>query len=155
MKRTVTVILVLLCMQGVVAGQQECPVPPVEGSEDIVILRVQYAATYTNDEFIVIYNKGDITVDLSGWVVFNSFYDAYRNLPEPQRADPAAWKNVYKIPYGFTLEPNHWVRISSGRGTDNELYLYRNMSEQWLEDDGDIVYLMDESCNVIDEYSWP
>lgn len=155
MKRTITVILVLLCLQGFVAGQQECFVPPAEGSQDIVILRVQYAATYTNDEFIVIYNTGDIPVDLSGWVVFNSFYEAYRNLFEPQRADPEAWKNVYKIPYGFTLEPNYWVRISSGRGTDNEMYLYRNMSEQWLEDDGDIVYLMDESCNIIDEYSWP
>lgn len=155
MKKAVVVFLVVLWIQASVAGQPECFVPPAEGSDEIIIIRVQYAATSTNEEYIVIFNKGDTTVDLSGWVVFNSYYDTYRNLPVDQRTDPSAWKHMYKIPYGIKLNPRYWVRICSGRGMDNELYLYRNLNEQWLIDEGDTVYLMDNACNVIDTYSWP
>jgi hypothetical protein len=154
MKKVVVVFLVVVWIQAV-AGQPECFIPPQEGSDDIVIIRVQYAATYINDEYIVIFNKGDITVDLSGWVVFTSYYEVYRNLPLEQRTDLHVWRNVYRIPSGFKLKPKYWVRISSGRGTDNELYLYRNLGEQWLVDEGDVVYLMDNGCTVIDQYSWP
>jgi len=154
MKKAVVVLLCMVCVHVSVAGQPECMYPPAEGSENIVIVRVQYAATIPNEEYIVIVNKGDVPVDLSGWVVFNSYYETYRYLPPLERTNASAWKHIYKIPYGFTLYPKYWVRICSGRGQDNELYLYRNLNEQWLTDEGDTVYLMDNLCNVIDEYSW-
>lgn len=154
MKKVVVVFLVVMWIQAV-AGQPECFVPPAEGSDEIMIIRVQYAATYVNDEYIVIFNKGDVTVDLSGWVLFNSYYDVYRNLPLEQRTDLSPWRHVYRIPSGFKLKPKYWVRVSSGHGTDNEMYLYRNLTEQWLVNEGDVVFLVDNACNLIDQYSWP
>ncbi len=141
-------VLQILILAGAQAGSQ----PPVEGSESVVILRVQYAATVLNDEFVVIFNKGDVTVDLSRWVVYNSYYDTYRTLPLAQRTDPSAWKYVYRIPHGVLLKPRHWVRICSGHGQDDELYLYRNLDVQWLDDAGESVYLADNYSNLIHEY---
>lgn len=160
MKKAVIALLCVICVQLPcvhipVAGQRGCMYPPAEGAENIVVLRVQYAATTPNEEYIVIFNKGDTSVDLSGWVVFNSYYETYRHLPSAERTNASAWNHIYKIPYGAVLNPKYWVRICSGRGEDNELYLYRNLNEQWLDDEGDTVYLMDNYCNVISEYSWP
>ncbi|KYK36127.1 MAG: hypothetical protein AYK18_12285 [Theionarchaea archaeon DG-70] len=126
-----------------------------EGMGSVIILRVQYAASTLNEEFVVIFNQGKTAVDISGWVLFNSYYQEYRNLPLRERNDVLAWKHVYRIPYGVVLEPRRWVRICSGHGQDNELYLYRNLNGEWLEDEGDTVYLMDTGFTVIDQKSWP
>jgi hypothetical protein len=152
MKRIVMIVC-MMCIH-MVAAQPQCLFPPAEGSENIIIVRVQHAATVPNDEYIVIYNEGDITIDLSGWVVFNEHYKEYQDLPASERTDKSAWRHIYKIPYGFKLKPKYWVRISSGHGDNNEMYLYRNLAEQWLTDEGDTVYLMDEYCNIISENSW-
>jgi len=156
MKKAV-IVFVILCIQAsvVVSGQPQCPIPPAEGSSAVIILRVEYAATALNDEYIVILNRGDTTVDLSGWVVFNTYYEMYRNLPAVQRVDKFAWRNVYRIPTGIKLPPRHWVKIFSGFGESNEMYLYRNLTEQWLDNQSDTVYLMDNFCNIIHMYSWP
>ncbi|MBU7031804.1 MAG: lamin tail domain-containing protein [Theionarchaea archaeon] len=130
----------------------ECRDPPVEGSENIVILRVEYFAINLNDEYIVIYNSGDTSVDISDWVVFNSYYDQYRQLPMNGQTDKLAWRHVYKIPRGIILEPKDWVRICSGFGKDNEMYLYRNLMTQWLENSGEIIYLMDDRGNLIHQF---
>lgn len=130
----------------------ECAFPPVEGSEGIVILRVQYLTPSPQGEYIVLFNAGDVTVDISDWVIFDRYYSTYRRLPLKERTDPTAWKHMYKIPYGVKLNPKHWVRICSDQGQDNELYLYRCLSETWLQE-GETLYLMDDRCNVIDEYT--
>ncbi|MGD2249664.1 MAG: lamin tail domain-containing protein [Candidatus Methanofastidiosia archaeon] len=147
-------ILLLLLVIPLVGGQQECIIPPASESENIIIIRVKHTATTLNDEYIVLFNTGSTAVDISGWVVFSSVYQEYRTLSAAERGEIAPWKYIYKIPSWTTLYPKHWVRICSGRGKDNELYLYRNLSEQWLNNEGDTVYLMDNYCNIIDEYSW-
>lgn len=152
--KKVLIVFCVLCFQLSVAAQPECFIPPVEGSDSVVILRVQHTAASLNEEYIVIFNRGNVTVDLSGWVIFNAYYEEYRLLPPGQREDTEAWKHIYKIPFGFKLNPKYWVRISSGHGQDNEMYLYRNLNEPWLDDAGDTLYLVDKYCNVIDEYSW-
>jgi hypothetical protein len=134
-----------------VAGR-ECMYPPAEGSEHITILRVSFSYSSLNDEYIVIYNNGKTAVNISNWVVFNSYYEQYRNFYASERTDPLAWRHVYKIPRGIVLEPNDWVRICSGMGKDNEMYLYRNLAASWLEDAGETIYLMDDLCNLIDQY---
>jgi hypothetical protein len=147
-------ILLLFLVIPLVGGQQECIIPPASESENIIIIRVQHTATTLNDEYIVLFNTGSTAVDISGWVVFNSVYQEHRTLPAAERGEIAPWRHIYKIPSWTTLYPKHWVRICSGRGQDNELYLYRNLSEQWLNNEGDTIYLMDNYCNIIDEYSW-
>lgn len=154
MKKAIGMLLCILLTQVSVNGQQECILPPAEGSESIIILRVQFAATITNEEYIVLLNKGDISVDLSEWVIFDSYYENYRHLSPSDRKDGQAWMHIYKIPSGFILKPGYWVRICSGHGIDNEMYLYRNLDRQWLNDEGDTLYLVDNLCNLINEYSW-
>lgn len=154
MKKAIGMLLCVLLVQVSVNGQPECIFPPAEGSENIVILRVQYAATILNEEYIVLLNKGDISVDLSEWVIFDNYYENYRQLSPLERKDQRAWVHIYKIPSGFILMPGYWVRICSGRGIDDKMYLYRNLDQDWLNDGGDTLYLMDNLCNVIDEYSW-
>lgn len=130
----------------------ESPFPPVEGSDGIVILRVQYGAPSPHGEYIVLYNTGALTVDLTDWVLYDSYYDAYRRLPLKERKDPLAWRHIYKIPYGVVLKPNHWVRICSEQGQDNELYVYRCLSVTWLEE-GETLFLADDRWNIIDEHT--
>ncbi len=130
----------------------ESPFPPLEGSENIIILRVQYITPSPHGEYIVLLNTGDVTVDISDWVIFDSYYNMYRRLPINERIDPLAWEHMYKIPYGVVLKPKYWVRICSEQGQDNELYLYRCLSQPWLEE-GETLYLADNRWNVIDEYT--
>jgi hypothetical protein len=93
-----------------------------------------------------------VAVDISDWVLFNSYYEQYRQLPKDQQTDKLAWRHVYKIPRGIVLEPNDWVRICSGRGKDNEMYLYRNLTIPWLENSEETIYLMDDLCNLIHQF---
>lgn len=155
MRKIVLVFLLVCALQATVGAQPPCVFPPEEGADNIVILRVQYAATVLNDEFIVLFNKGKTTVDLSGWVIFDSQYEEYRHLSPPERPELIVLDHLYKIPYGFELKPHYWVRICTGRGKNDEIFLYLNRDNQWLNDDGGILYLMDDTCNLIDEYSWP
>ncbi|MBU7043749.1 MAG: lamin tail domain-containing protein [Theionarchaea archaeon] len=149
--KKVWVLACVLMVQTVVAGQ-ECMYPPAEGSENIVILRVNFSATSLNEEYIVLFNTGKSAVDISNWVVFNNYYEQYRHLPVDERRDPQVWKHVYKIPRGIVLEPKDWVRICSGVGKDNEMYLYRNLNTSWISDSGEIIYLMDDMCNIIHQF---
>ena len=68
----------------------ESPFPPVEGSDGIVILRVQYGVPSPHGEYIVLCNTGALTVDLTDWVLYDSYYDTYRRLPSKERKDPLA-----------------------------------------------------------------
>jgi hypothetical protein len=153
MKRMAFVVLVLMIPVPALA-QQGCWILPAEGSENIVILRVQHTATTLNEEYVVIYNRGKIPVDLSGWVLFDSYYEAYRHFPPAERTDALVMAHIFRIPYGVVLGSHCWVRICSGYGKNNELYLYRNLRAQWLNDEGDTLYLMDNYCNVINEFTW-
>ncbi|MBU7014294.1 MAG: lamin tail domain-containing protein [Theionarchaea archaeon] len=153
MKRVALVALVLMIPVPAMA-QQMCWISPAEGSENIVILRVEHTATIPNDEYVVIYNTGRTSVDLSGWVVFDSYYETYRHLPPTARTDPLITMHIYRIPYGVVLKSHCWVRICSGYGKNNGLYLYRDLRTQWLKDEGDTLYLMDNYCNLISQFTW-
>ncbi|MGC1120815.1 MAG: lamin tail domain-containing protein [Candidatus Methanofastidiosia archaeon] len=153
MKRIALVVLVLMIPVPALA-QQECWILPAEGSENVVILGVQHTATTLNEEYTVIYNRGKIPVDLSGWVIFDSYYEIYRHLPPAERTGDSILMHVYRIPYGTILKSHSWIRICSGFGKNNELYLYRNLRTQWLNDEGDTLYLMDNYCNSISEFTW-
>lgn len=155
MKKVILMLLFQVALLGVGAQEPSCVYPPAPGSENVAILRVQYAANTLNEEYIVLFNTGKTTQDLSEWVLFNAAYDSYRKLPLIERTDPSAWKNVYKIPSGVTLGPSCWVRICSGRGKNTSLYLYRNLTTQWLGDQSDTLFLYDNTCNLICTYSWP
>ena len=134
--------------------QQVHGILPEEGSENVVILRVQYTATTLDDEYVVIYNKGKIPVDLSGWILFDSYYETYRHLTPLERMANNPLPHMYRIPYGTLLKSHSWIRICSGYGRNNEDYLYRNLTTQWLNDEGDTLYLMDDFGNLISEFSW-
>jgi competence protein ComEC len=80
-----------------------------------------------NDEFIVLENTGDGSLDLSGWTV----------------SDEAG--ATYTIPDGTTLAAGATLTIHSGSGTDTEADLYWGSSSPIWNNAGDTVIVSDEN----------
>lgn len=94
-----------------------------------------------NDEYIQIRNTGATSIDLSDWSVRSS-----------ARLDDT----TKMIPSGASVASGQTFRIYIGSGTDNlnsETYL--GLSEPWLDNTGDVIYLRDQFLNNIGTQLWP
>ncbi|WP_066418719.1 lamin tail domain-containing protein [Halorubrum aethiopicum] len=89
-----------------------------------------------NDEYVVLENTGETTLDLSGWTVADS-------------AD-----HTYTVPDGFKLGAGERVTIHSGSGTDTETDLYWGRSTAVWNNGGDTVIVTDASGTVVIEESY-
>ncbi|MCU4719677.1 lamin tail domain-containing protein [Halapricum hydrolyticum] len=84
-----------------------------------------------NDEYIVLKNAGDTTVDLGGWTV----------------ADAAG--HEYQIPSGVTIAPGATLTIHSGIGTDNSTDLYWGSGSPIWNNAGDTVTVSNQSNEIV------
>nr|WP_271958966.1 lamin tail domain-containing protein [Halorubrum ezzemoulense] len=89
-----------------------------------------------NDEYVVLENTGQPTLDLSGWTVSDS-------------AD-----HTYTIPRGVELTAGAQVVVYTGSGTDTETDLYWGRSSAVWNNGGDTVILTDGSGTVVTEESY-
>lgn len=89
-----------------------------------------------NDEYVVLENTGQTTLDLSGWTVSDS-------------AD-----HTYTIPRGVEFTAGAQVVVHTGRGTDTATDLYWGRSSAVWNNDGDTVILTDGSGSVVIEESY-
>ncbi|MGQ3331212.1 lamin tail domain-containing protein [Halorubrum sp. FL23] len=89
-----------------------------------------------NDEYVVLENTGQTTLDLSGWTVSDS-------------AD-----HTYTIPRGVELTAGAQVVVHTGRGTDTATDLYWGRSSAVWNNGGDTVILTDGSGTVVTEESY-
>jgi competence protein ComEC len=95
-------------------------------TDELVLDRINADAegddrTNLNDEYVVLRNTGDTTLDLSGW----------------QLSDAAG--ATYTIPAGVTLEPGATLTIHTGSGTNTENDLYWDAGSPVWNNDGDTV----------------
>jgi len=89
-----------------------------------------------NDEYVVLENRGDRTVDLSGWTL----------------RDDA--NHVYEFPDGFELEPGATVTIYTGSGTDTDDALYWGENGPVWNNDGDVVSVETANGTTVVEYGY-
>lgn len=87
-----------------------------------------------NDEWVVVANKGESRIDLTGW-----------------RLKDESSSHRYDFPDGFTLGGHDQVRIRSGCGADGDgdLYWCASGSAIW-NNDGDTAFLLDPAGNIVD-----
>jgi len=88
-----------------------------------------------NDEYVVIKNVGDVSVDLKGWVL----------------KDEA--EHTFTFP-SIILEPGETVIVYSGSGVNSNKELYWGSSRAIWNNNGDTAFLYDTDGNLIDSYSW-
>ncbi len=89
-----------------------------------------------NDEYVVLENAGDSTLDLSGWVL----------------ADAAG--HAYAFPDGFALAPGERVSVHTGAGEDTATALYRGAAGPVWNNDGDTVIVRAPNGTVVLEASY-
>ena len=93
-------------------------------------------AANLNDEYFALQNKGDQTVDLSGWTVSNE-----RGV-------------TYRIPSGTSLLPNAVLYIHSGDGSNSDTILYWNAIAPVWNNDGDIAFLSNREGLIVAIYPY-
>jgi len=84
-----------------------------------------------NDEYVVLANRGDDAVDLSGWTVTDA-------------AD-----HTYRFPDGATLDPGARVTLHTGSDTDSDTDRYWDRGSPVWNNDGDTVTVRDTSGTVV------
>jgi micrococcal nuclease len=84
-----------------------------------------------NDEYIILENLGNSSLDLSGWTVSDD-------------AD-----HTYSFPNGFSLGPNDTVTIHTGTGSDTSSDLYWGSESPVWNNGEDTITVRDESSNVV------
>ena len=89
-----------------------------------------------NDEYVVLTNTGESTVDLSGWVLTDESGARYR------------------VPEGVTLEPGQSVTVRTGSGADTASELYWDAGRPVWNNDGDTVRLFRADGTVVAEVSY-
>ncbi|HMA83921.1 MAG TPA: lamin tail domain-containing protein [Candidatus Thermoplasmatota archaeon] len=89
-----------------------------------------------NDEYVVLLNTDDKTIDLSGW----SMHDEHGNM--------------FYFPNGFRLTPQHSVTVYTGSGTNMTTALYWYHKTPVWNNAGDTVFILNEKNDNIVTYSW-
>jgi micrococcal nuclease len=89
-----------------------------------------------NGEYVVFRNEGPEPIDLSGWRV----------------EDEAG--HTYQFPTGFALAPGDTVTLYTGAGSDTDTSLYWRREDAVWNNDGDTVFVSDETGSVVLEYSY-
>ena len=89
-----------------------------------------------NDEYLVLENAGDATLDLSGWTV----------------SDAAG--HTYTFPDGTTLAPGERLTLYSGSGTDTESAYYWGEGAVW-NNGGDVVVVEDATGRRVLREEYP
>jgi len=84
-----------------------------------------------NGEYVVFENRGDRSLDLSGWTV----------------RDEA--NHTYRFPDGFVLAPNATVTLYTGDGTDGDAALYWGSDGAVWNNGGDTVVVTDANATVV------
>lgn len=89
-----------------------------------------------NDEYIVLANGGNETIDLGGWTV----------------ADDGG--HSYTIPADVTLKPDANITLYTGTGSDTNSSLYWGANSAIWNNAGDTIYVYDESGSLRLERSY-
>jgi|AntDeeMinimDraft_5_1070356.scaffolds.fasta_scaffold00071_6 micrococcal nuclease len=111
------------------------------GDVDLAVVRVHENAEghdgeNLDDEYVVLENRGDRTIDPSGWTL----------------RDDA--NHEYAFPDGFELAPGATVTIYTGSGTDTDASLYWGSNAPIWNNDGDVVYVETANGTVVVEYAY-
>jgi micrococcal nuclease len=89
-----------------------------------------------NDEYVVLENRGNRTIDLSGYTVGDA-------------ADHA-----FTIPDSVALRPGEQLTVFTGRGTDTDDSLYWGANSPVWNNDGDVVYVATANDTTVVEYEY-
>lgn len=89
-----------------------------------------------NDEYIVLKNNGDSSLDIGGWTISDS-------------AD-----HTYTIPSGFTLDAGETVTIYTGSGSNSDSELYWDSSSAVWNNGGDTITVSTEGGETVVKYEY-
>lgn len=89
-----------------------------------------------NDEYVVLENRGNRTIDLSGYTIRD------------------AANHALTIPDGVTLRPGEQLTVFTGTGTDTDDSIYWGASSPVWNNDGDVVYVETANGTTVVEYEY-
>ena len=89
-----------------------------------------------NDEYVVLENRGNRTVDLSGYTIRD------------------AANHALTVPDGVTLRPGERLTVFTGRGENTADSLYWGAASPVWNNDGDVVYVETRNGTTVVEYAY-
>jgi micrococcal nuclease len=89
-----------------------------------------------NDEYVVLENRGNRTIDLSGYTIRD------------------AANHALTIPDGVALRPGEQLTVFTGSGTDTDDSLYWGERAPVWNNDGDVVYVETANGTTVVEYEY-
>ena len=135
---TTTPTLTPTATHTVTATPTKSPTPtrtptPVPG---VVILDIVYAPSIALDEYVLIENSGNNSVDMEGWWI---------------KADSGA---KYDFPDNFSLGSDKAVKVWTKVGQDTSSNLYWDRTEEAWNNNGDTGYLKDKDGDLVDSFTY-
>lgn len=117
------------------------PVPDGGSSQGLAIAEIHADASGSdhenlNGEYITFENTGQEAIDMGGWTV----------------EDEA--NHAYTVPDGFTLAAGDQVTLYTGSGDDTQSSLYWGSESAVWNNDGDTIYVRDDSGTVVLERTY-
>lgn len=113
--------------------------PILKTSSEVRIAGYQFEPPYTpeknflDEEWIILKNTGDYTVNLTGWRIRNRNYKKTLVLPE------------------FYLEPGASVKIHTGEGLNTADDIYMNMKDPVWDNELDIITVFDSELRMVEK----
>ncbi len=118
--------------------------PEAEGMLAVVDYNIDVGEENPEDEYVVLENTGNRTLDVTGWTLQDRFDEGV--------VDGSGY-NPLTFPEGFTLEPGETVTVVTGPGEDTEDTLHWDIETPVWNASGDDVVVLDGNGDIVLEQS--
>jgi hypothetical protein len=114
-------------------------IPVISTTGDVRVIGYQFEAPYKpeknflQEEWVVLKNRGNYTVNLTGWKIKNRNYKDSYTLPE------------------FYLKAGDSVKIHTGKGLDTAEDLYIGRDQSFWDNDIDVITVFDGNGKLIEK----
>ncbi len=120
------------------------PADETDATESIEVAELSVAGVSPDEEYIVLENTGDESIDLGEWEIRD----------REDGGQVAAGMDPFEFPASFELGPDEQVTIWTGEGENTDTDLYWDYGVNMWRADGDVIILINPDGDHVLEYAY-